>query len=58
MINKVKVGNHSNFLVYKSFAEMLQGLKYAGQKVAFDFSSPNVAKTFHVGHLRSTFLGR
>ena len=31
--------------------------EYTGRNVLVDFSSPNIAKEMHVGHLRSTILG-
>lgn len=41
-------------------AVLVDGVKYADpnpKRVTVDFSSPNIAKEMHVGHMRSTILG-
>ncbi|HPI39219.1 MAG TPA: arginine--tRNA ligase [Pseudobdellovibrionaceae bacterium] len=69
-IEKVQaVGGYLNITLQSSFFQenVVSGIlskkqigfsqEGVGQKVAVDFSSPNVAKPMHVGHLRATMIG-
>lgn len=49
--------DNSRFVKQTLSPESSELIEESKQKVIVEFSSPNIAKPFHVGHLRSTIIG-
>ncbi len=57
-INTRKVVKNIMSEIMEKKESYLESIEGTGKNVCIDYSAPNIAKPFHIGHLRSTVIGK